>query len=125
MLLHCNGKKCNTTREHKLKADTNEVMCLDCEEPNNAVSEFMKNAMKSSGDLYRTTQKKSFMYKCSKCTIDRPAKIIDEQAVCASCHTPLNLSTPMLEVLKTMIPVSNAGTEADTLSKGVVKRKKG
>lgn len=101
MLLHCPSRKCNTTRDHKLKVDSSEAICMECGESNNMVSSFMKNAMKSSGDLYRTaTGRKAFMYKCPKCTIDRGVKIVDEVALCESCAHPLNLSAPMIEAIK-------------------------
>lgn len=101
MLLHCHSRKCNTTRDHKLKVDVNEAICMDCGETNNMVSDFMKNAMKSSGDIYRTAQgRKAFMYKCPKCTVDRGVKIVDERALCESCLHPLNLSGPMIEAIK-------------------------
>ncbi len=132
MLLHCPGKKCNTTRDHKLKVDTAEVICMDCEEVNNVVSDYMKIAMKASGDVYRTvTKKKAFTYKCPRCTVDRGVKIIDEQAVCEACQQPLNLSAPMLQAIKQMGGESKAAplaTEATApkaeLSKGSIKRKK-
>src|SRR5271154_1462425 len=98
MLLHCHGRKCNTTRDHKLKIDTDEVICMECGDSNVMVSEFMKKAMKSSGDLYRSTAaKKAFMYRCSKCTVDRAPKIVDDQAVCATCSHPLNLAAPTVQ----------------------------
>lgn len=130
MLLHCHGRKCNTTRDHKLKVDTNEVICMECAEYNVMVSEFMKNAMRASGDVYRTAQKrKGFMYKCPKCTVDRSVKIVDEQALCESCLTPLNLSAPMLEAIKTMdtgaVVKEEAVAATEELNKGVIKRKKG
>jgi hypothetical protein len=103
---------------------------MDCGEYNTMVSDFMKNAMRASGDVYRTTQKrKGFTYKCPKCTVDRSVKIVDEQALCESCLTPLNLSAPMLEAIKVMDAGSvNKETQTaivDEPSKGVIKRKKG
>lgn len=121
MLLHCHSRKCNTTRDHKLKVATNEAVCMECEETNNLVSDFMKNAMKASGDIYRSLEtKKAFMYKCPKCTIDRGVKVVDEQALCDTCLTPLNLSQPMIEVVKNFAPKDNKVE----LDKVVVKRRK-
>jgi ribosomal protein L37AE/L43A len=101
MLLHCPSRKCNTTRDHKLKVDTSEAICMDCGESNNMVSSFMKNAMKGAGDVYRAVAgRKAFMYKCPKCTVDRGVRIVDEVALCESCQHPLNLSAPMIEAIK-------------------------
>jgi uncharacterized OB-fold protein len=104
---------------------------MDCGEINNMVSDFMKNAMKASGDVYRAAQgRKAFMYKCPKCTVDRGVRIVDERAVCESCQHPLNLSAPMLEAIK---QTAGAAVKTETedeaapkaeLNKGVVKRRK-
>ena len=130
MLIHCHGRKCNTTREHKLKVESNEAVCMDCGELNEMVSDFMKNAMKAAGDIYRTAaSKKAFMYKCVKCSVDRAAKIVDEQAVCAVCQHPLKLSAPMLEAIRANASalkdeVTPAATTQEEVSKGVIKRRK-
>jgi hypothetical protein len=141
MLLHCHSRKCNTTRDHKLKVDSNEAICMDCGETNNMVSDFMKVAMKSSGDVYRAAQGRgAFKYKCPKCTVDRGVKIVDERALCESCLQPLNLSGPMIEAIKTTLapkPVSAAVAAAHEveeeddskepkaeMQKGVIKRHK-
>lgn len=137
MLLHCHSRKCNTTRDFKLKVaptmSASEVICMDCGETNNMVSDFMKNAMKGSGDVYRAVQgRKAFMYKCPRCAIDRGVKIVDEQALCESCLHPLNLSAPMIEAIKTTSGSTTAAKEAaeddvapkSELTKGVIKRHK-
>jgi len=114
MLLHCHSRKCNTTRDHKLKVSEMQAICMDCGETNNMVSDFMKNAMKASGDVYRqAVGRKAFMYKCPKCTVDRGVKIVDERALCESCLHPLNLSTPMIEAIKA---TPGAAVKADTPS---------
>lgn len=128
MLLHCHSRKCNTTRDHKLKVEENEAVCMDCGEINNMVSDFMKNAMKGAGDIYRSVKaKKAFMYKCPKCAIDRGVKIVDEQALCETCLHPLNLSAPMIEAIKTTASktteVDEAAPKAE-VNKGVIKRRK-
>lgn len=131
MLLHCHSRKCNTTRDHKLKLDTSEVICMDCGESNDMVSEFMKNAMKASGDVYRTVKgKKAFMYKCPKCGVDRGVRVIDEQAACEVCQFPLNLSGPMIEAIKSgsgsiKAEVEDEAAPKEEVSKGVIKRRKG
>lgn len=124
MLLHCHSRKCNTTRDHKLKVDENEAICMDCGETNNMVSDFMKNAMRASGDIYRTVQgRKAFMYKCPKCTIDRGVKIVDEQALCETCGHALNLSAPMIEAIKTTAAKTAVEAPKSEMSKGVIKRR--
>lgn len=126
MLLHCHSRKCNTTRDHKLKVETNDAVCMDCGESNVQISDFMKNAMKASGDVYRTAKtRKAFMYKCPKCTVDRGVKIVDEQALCEICLHPLNLSAPMLEAIKTTAHLSkDESDDGKELTKGVIKRRK-
>lgn len=136
MLLHCHSRRCNTTRDHKLKVDNNEAVCMDCGEINNLVSDFMKAAMKASGDIYRAAGgRKAFMYKCPKCTIDRGVRIVNEQALCESCRLPLNLSKPMIEAIKSSVPKTAAEvvvepTDEDDskpkaeFNKGIIKRHK-
>jgi hypothetical protein len=122
MLLHCHSRKCNTTRDHKLKVDNNEAVCMDCGETNNMVSTFMRQAMKSSGDIYRAAQgRKAFMYKCPKCTVDRGVKIVDENALCEACLHPLNLSTPMIEAIKSTAGVETVSTKQPTAKPSVQK----
>lgn len=134
MILHCPSRRCNTTRDHKLKVETNDAVCMDCGESNNVVSSFMKSAMKASGEIYRSVSgKKAFMYKCPKCTVDRGVKVVDELALCDTCGHPLNLSSPMIEAIKTTAAkdvtrnVSALSEEAvipnKELKKGVVKRR--
>jgi len=50
--------------------------------------------------------------------------IVDEQAVCDVCQHPLNLSTPMIEAIKSTAGVKNvdSGVSNETLEKGVIKR---
>lgn len=127
MLLHCHSRKCNTTRDHKLKVDNNEAICMDCGETNNMVSDFMKNAMRASGDIYRTLEKKrAFMYKCSKCTVDRGVKIVDELALCDTCGHALNLSGPMIEAIKVAAskPIDQNDSSKVEVTKGAIKRRK-
>ena len=129
MILHCPGKRCNTTREHKLKIDTNEVMCLECLTTNASVSEFMKSAMKASNDFYRAVEaRQAFMYKCARCELDRAPKIVNEQAVCSVCLHPFKLSAPMIEAIKTTMTKSVDAEEKiepkAELNKGAVKRRK-
>ena len=124
MLIHCPGKRCNTTRDHKLKVESNEVVCMDCGETNNSANEFIKHAMKSSGEVLRSVQaRKAFMYRCAKCLVDRSAKIVDEQAVCEVCLQPLNLSAPMVEAVKAATPrVKEELVAPKTEVKGVIRR---
>jgi hypothetical protein len=130
MLLHCHSKKCNTTRDHKLKVDTNEAVCTECSESNDRISDVMKSAMKASGELYRTVSKKSFMYRCVKCAIDRNVKIIDDKVICEVCLHPMTLSAPMIEVIKANIKSGETKTndsddeKKEMLNKGIVKRRK-
>jgi len=129
MLLHCHSRKCNTTREHKLKVESNEAVCMDCGEINNMVSDFMKSAMHKAGDIYRSIKsKKAFTYKCPKCTVDRGVKIVDELALCESCGQQLNLSVPMIQAIKTTASKNEVESDAETpkeeLNKGVIKRRK-
>ncbi len=134
MLLYCPNKKCNTPQDHKLQIDTNEAVCLFCNEPNTMVTPGMKSVLKSSGDVIRVAKKKeAFIYRCDTCNIDTKVKIVDEQPVCPKCSNKLNISTIMVDLVR------NAGAEfkkddveedfttktpAEELNKGIVRRKK-
>lgn len=131
MLIHCNSKRCNTTREHKLKVDSNEAICLDCGESNNMISDFMKNVMKGNGDILRSSgSRKAFTYKCPKCVVDRGVRIVDEQAVCDVCLHPLDLTAPMIEAIKMSSKTKedesteNVNAPKEEVNKGVVRRRK-
>lgn len=120
MLLHCPGKRCNTTREHRLKVDTNEAICLECGEANLGASSFMKKAMKDGGDLYRTVEgKKAFMYKCQKCNVNRGVKLADDQAFCEVCNYPMKLAAPTIQAIKTAFK----SPDDVKVNKGAVRKK--
>lgn len=124
MLIHCPSKRCNTTREHRLRLEDMAVICMDCGDANNMITDYMKSAMKSNGDIYRSVKsKKAFMFKCLKCGIDRSVKIVDEQALCDVCLHPFNLTTAMLEAVKTSSHNDSSDETKKEMNKGVIKRK--
>ena len=101
MLLYCPGKKCNTIQDHKLKIDTNEAICTNCQQSNTAITDIMKSAMKGSGDIYRTPQlREAFVYKCAQCGIDKKAKVVNDKAVCECCLNPFKLPESMVQAIK-------------------------
>ena len=100
---------------------------MDCNEINNTITDIMKTAMKGMGEVYRTVKsRKAFMYKCPKCNEDKGAKIVDDQALCEACSTPLNLNAPTIEAIKAHTPQDKEESVApnETLSKGKIKRRK-
>ena len=55
----------------------------------------MKSAMKSYGDVYKEAQvKKAFAFKCNKCLDKCGVRVVDEQALCERCGTPMATGTP-------------------------------
>lgn len=100
MLIHCSNRSCNTTTEHKLKLDTNEVICMVCANPNSMITPFIKSAMKGNGDLYKSVSKKAFMYGCKKCATNREVNVKNDKAFCKTCGTEVYVPAASLQALK-------------------------
>lgn len=122
MLVYCPSKTCHEQKPHKLRVETNEAVCMECGEVNPGITDFTKKAMKSNGDVFRANQsKKPFTFKCSKCGVDRGAKVVKDQALCEVCEYPLNVSGPMKEALKTH--GAKTTKEASEPQKGKINRR--
>ena len=127
MLLHCPSKKCNTTREHKIKNTSNEAVCMECGETNADVTSMMKTAMKANGDIFKVASStQAFTYLCANCTVSRQAKVKEGVVVCSHCGVQMkNLSGPTIEAIKSMgSKVDDDAEDGSTLNKGMIKRRK-
>ena len=103
MLLHCHNKKCNAPTDQLLKQDTNEVICMNCGNTNDTISEIMKSTLRASKHFYKAEFKKAFMFMCNKCTINREVVLKVDKVYCKACDTHLHVQPTVIEAIKSTL----------------------
>lgn len=88
--IYCNNKKCGKHQESLLDVDTNKVICSECGNPIDNITEFFKRHLLLSKQIVKSaTQKQAFVVKCKKCNKDgQPvlAKVNNKnELVCRHC----------------------------------------
>lgn len=102
MIAEC---KCSTTVDALLNVDTNKVMCQNCGEEIENISEFMKNTMKSTGQIIRNgsnvkVPKGGMLVECTATPEGKPCgnkfpallEKKDEECYCPKCKSKVNLA---------------------------------
>lgn len=110
----CDNKGCRKEMEPVLDKSTNEVICTECMQPVNSITEFAKRQMVSLGQVRRSERKKqAWSVKCQKCDREGPPKLNAEgekdknnqtviKLLCAYCSQDLDhLNKPFAEMIKT------------------------
>ena len=100
MLITCDNKGCLQASNALINAETLEVMCSECNNVINNVSDAMKRVLKSSGQILRTEQKKSFTMGCKECNANRQV-VLDEKdnTVCSVCGNVINVHPAMRQAI--------------------------
>lgn len=109
----CDNKGCRKENEPVLDKQTGEVICTECNQPINSMTEFAKRQMISLGQVRRSEKKKqAWSVKCEKCEREGPPKLNKEgekdnnnQPVvklhCTYCNAELtNLNQPFATMIK-------------------------
>lgn len=85
MLITCNNKGCLKASNAVLNPQTLEVICLECDKPITNISEAMKRALKSFGQVIRE-ERKAFLMACNNCKANREVVLNqDDETVCKIC----------------------------------------
>lgn len=90
MLITCSNKGCMKSNHALLNTETLEVICSECGKPIANISESMKRALKSFGQIVRTNERKAFLMACRSCRANREVVLDqDNNTVCKICHSPI------------------------------------
>jgi hypothetical protein len=84
-----------------LNTDTMEVICGTCNAPIGNISEPMKRALKSAGQILRTDIKKAFVMACRACNANREVVLsAKDETVCKICKGPIQVHAAMKQAIK-------------------------
>ena len=105
MLITCSNKGCFKTTEAKIDRDTMDVYCDECGKVIENLSDFIKKALVSSGQVLRFAKKKAFQVFCNNCKQNVDVSLVDGGkggAVCSKCGNDLKLSQSFLQSIVLM-----------------------
>lgn len=110
MILDCNKKcyKSGGRTEGSLDLDTNKIICTKCDEEIVGISDFMKEAMKRSGDIIKKSTSKAFTFKCVACNKMVETDIVNGVPIGKNCETKacsINISQIMANAIEKMKPI--------------------
>jgi|GEM_PF-5710633 len=102
MLLMCTH--CRTQVEGKLNPDTNQVICLECGDEIDSVTDFTKVSMKRSRDFIEESRR-AFSFHNTNCPENKPScpsKLSNDgkTVVCEKCGTLFEITEYMKRVMK-------------------------
>lgn len=99
MLLTCTHKGCLKLGEHKLKVQTDEVICEYCGNAIENITEYTKRVMKSSGQIIKEV-KKAFMMACKNCNANREIMLdVNNNPICKLCGSPVIVHAAMRQAM--------------------------
>lgn len=100
MLVNCNNRGCLKSTSALLNTETHEVMCTECGLAITNISESMKRALKSFGQVIRDTSRKAFMMACSNCNANREVVLDDKNnTICKMCKGPIKVHAAMKQAM--------------------------
>lgn len=101
MLVACNNKGCMQHSNALLNVDTMEVICAGCNNPINNISDSMKRALKSFGQVLKNEVKKAFVMACRKCNANREVVLSEKgETICKVCKGPIQVHAAMKQAIK-------------------------
>ena len=91
MLITCTNKGCLQASNALLNEATQDIICGECGGVISNVSDAMKRAMKSFGQIVRS-ERKAFMLACGACKANREV-VLDQNndTLCKTCHEPITI----------------------------------
>ncbi len=122
MLISCDNKGCLKGSNALLKEDTMEVVCQECGLPITNISDSMKRALKSFGQIVRSNERKAFLLHCKSCRANRDV-VLDQNndTICKICYSLISI-TPAFKIA---MEVAGSGFERIDTSKKKKTAKKG
>lgn len=101
MLILCD--KCNKTTDAKLRKETEVVICGDCGQQIENITQFIVNAMRTNREFIEE-KKQSFSFPCKSCG-QRQSGLVTldgKQVVCSVCEEELQVSPFMRLTMKNL-----------------------
>jgi len=92
MLINCTSRKCGKNSEAKLNRTTGEILCAECGEPIQNVTEAMKRTLNSMGQVIRGENKQAFQVFCPTCKKNVFFLVEDGKCYCPACKEYLKVS---------------------------------
>lgn len=99
-LLNCTTKGCLQSSEAKLDRDTGEVICENCGNPIQGLSDMMKRSLDSMGQVLRKKKIQPFQQYCQSCKNNQGLTVKGNNAHCATCDTQVQVTPAFLQGLK-------------------------
>lgn len=116
-----------------LNVDSMEVICAGCNNSISNISDSMKRALKSFGQILKNEVKRAFVMACRNCNANREVVLNNEdQTICKICKAPIAVHAAMKQAIKEFgqrdvlnepEEVENKPEELKPLKKKIRKRK--
>jgi len=92
-----------TTSDSLLDEKSNEIICSECGNPIDGITDFTKRSMKGMGHVSKSESKASFSIACPKCQKKGQPIMKNNVVTCAFCNKEIVLSAPFLAAFKDYI----------------------
>lgn len=100
MLISCDNKGCLKMSNALLNKETKEVICAECQNPVNSVTENMKRVLLSTGQIVRDEERKAFTMACRTCNANRQVVLDDkDNTVCNICGNDIGVHPAMRQAI--------------------------
>lgn len=100
MLILCDNKGCYKQNAPLLSVKDNTVLCGECGNTINKVTEFTKKSLKSMNQVQKETEVHSFAVKCKSCTKTGTPYLKLGKAFCPHCNHDLEVAESFIQMLK-------------------------
>jgi len=100
MLIQCDNKGCHKQNAPLLSVKENTVICGECGNIINNVTQFTKVTLKSLNQVQKDTEVHDFAVKCKNCTKTGTPYLKKDIAYCSGCNHNLELTEPFIQMLK-------------------------
>lgn len=99
--IYCNNKGCGKqTIDSMLDEATNEIICSACNKPILGISEFLKRALKGTGNVIKMKTNLAFLVDCKFCKKHGQPIMIQEKPSCFYCNKELQLSPQFVKMFQ-------------------------
>jgi hypothetical protein len=102
MLITCTNKGCLQGTEAKLNRKTSQVMCMECGQEIDGITDTFKKVLDSQGQITRA-ESKAMTVQCNACKKKCDIDIKEDKPYCSLCGEQLQLSDTFFNMAKTML----------------------
>lgn len=115
MLITCDNKGCYKTTNALYDLESKNVICQECGNAVTNVSETMKRALSSFGQVVRTEQRKGFLMACKTCNANRQIVLNQHgDTICKQCHSPISVQRAFLSAMENTGALERVHVEENT-----------